>query len=74
MSRTSFSIQEIFTGDQLRHMRLLYRQLAGTGRFAKECAAQYVQPNLPHIEKVLGQEMDAMFVAYAVEYTFSQSE
>jgi hypothetical protein len=39
---------------------------------AKPICEQIIKPNLERINKALGQENDAMYLAYAVEYAMGQ--
>jgi len=46
---------------------------AREGTFAKKCADEIITPVLPRINKKLGQENHALFLAYMVEYVFIQT-
>jgi len=41
---------------------------------AKLICEEIIKPNLDRINKKLGQENDAMYLAYACEYTVSKTE
>jgi hypothetical protein len=68
------SLGEMLTPEQLEAALTLWNELKGTGRFAAEAARIIIEPNLPAINQKLGQENDARYLAYALEYAFSQCE
>jgi hypothetical protein len=61
------------TDVEIERCLTLWRELRGTGRFARTVAEQVIAPNLPRINAVLGQENDARYLAYAVEAIFEQA-
>ena len=46
---------------------------APEGTFARKCADEIITPVLPRINEKLGQENDALYLAYAVEYVLLKS-
>lgn len=68
----SITLPDFLTPSQIEQARALYNKFKGTGRFARECAAQIIEPNMATINKKLGQENDAKYLAYACEHVFNQ--
>jgi hypothetical protein len=66
--RKTITITDFLTDAEIQQAQKRYRAMAGTGRFAATFAADVIRPNLPRINAALGQENDAMYLAYAVEY------
>lgn len=63
------TIQDFLTDEQIKQAISLYKT-APEGSFATRCAEEIIAPNLAEINAKLGQENDAKFLAYAVEYAF----
>lgn len=63
-------IGDIFTDQELEAARKLYQQVsdAGTHDFAARCAKEIIEPILPRINEKTGQENDAKYFAYMLEY------
>ena len=68
------TVGDILTDEEIERAKELYRQYRGTGQFASKVCAELIQPNMARINKNLGQENDAKYLAYAVEYFFLESE
>jgi hypothetical protein len=68
------TLDDFLTPEEIRKAWELFRRLKGTGRFAAAVDTAIVTPNLARINAALGQENDARYLAYAVEYVFSQNE
>jgi len=60
------ALADFLTPRQLQDAITLW---TGGGR-APELCAMIIEPNLTEIQAKLGTEMDAMYLAYAIEYTF----
>lgn len=69
----NITLGDFLTDDQIESAQALYKKFKGTGRFATECAKQIIEPNLPEINRKLGQENDARYLAYACEFVFNQA-
>ena len=61
------------TEAEIQKAMTLWNELRGTGQFAKEVEKQIIAPNMDRINKRLGQENDSRYLAYAVEYIFTQA-
>jgi hypothetical protein len=68
----SFTLPDILTEQEIAQAVELYKT-APAGTFAAKVKEKLVLPNLKRIEEKLGQEMDAGYVAYAIEYVLSSS-
>lgn len=66
------TLPDFLTDEQIEAALALYKKHKGTGRVAKEIAAQIIQPNMDEINRKLGQENDASYLAYACEHVFNQ--
>jgi hypothetical protein len=63
------TLDQLFTAAELNKAIELYEQCRKTGeRFNKRCAAEIVEPALARINKTTGQENDASYLAYGIEY------
>ena len=65
------SLGELFTPAELRAATKLYCECK-PGEFNKRVVEQIVEPALPRINKVTGQENDARYWGYALEYALTQ--
>lgn len=70
----SITINDILTPEEINRAVELYKRHKGTGQFANIVMAKLILPNMPRINKKIGQENDAKYLAYAVEYVLMQSE
>jgi hypothetical protein len=68
----SMTLPDFLTPDQIEQAQALYKKFKNTGRFASECAKQIMEPNMKEINRKLGQENDAKYLAYACELVFNQ--
>lgn len=66
----TIKIGDIFTNQELEAAKKLYQQVsdAGTHDFATRCAKEIITPILPRINAKTGQENDAKYFAYMLEY------
>lgn len=64
-------MKEVTLGDILTEKEL---KRAMKLRKAKDICKEIIEPKLPEINKKLGQENDAMYLAYFVEYAVTQLE
>lgn len=67
-----FRITEILTEAEIQRAWQLYFD-AKPGTFNRLVVAEIVGPNIDRVSKALGQEMDARFVGYAIEYVFNEA-
>ena len=68
---TQVSIVDFLTADEIDKAYALY-QVAPEGAFAKLCAAEIITPVIDRINRTLGQENDAVYLAYCVEYVLGR--
>lgn len=71
MNSMTITLGELFTTQEIALAAELYKNLKGTGRFARECEACVVAPALPRINQVTGQENNARYWAYALEHALT---
>lgn len=64
-------ITSFLTMQEIERAVLLY-QSAVPGTFAARCRDEIIAPILPRINEALGQENDALYLAYAVEYVLAE--
>lgn len=69
--KKQITINDFLTDAEIEAALQLY-QTAPQGSFARRCAEQIIVPNLARIDAALGQENDAMYLAYCVEYVLMQ--
>jgi hypothetical protein len=62
---------DFLTATEIQKARKIYRE-AEAGTFASRCAKEIIEPVLERINKAFGQENDARYLAYLVEYSFNQ--
>ena len=67
MNRT-ITLQDFLTPEQITQVEQIYR----AGGRAQEICDQVIQPHLLEIDRKLGQENHAEYLAYACEYVMSQ--
>lgn len=72
MANKSITLPDFLTDTQIEAAQALYKKFKNTGRFATECAKQIIEPNMAEINRKLGQENDAKYLAYACEFVFNQ--
>jgi hypothetical protein len=71
--RRNVSVGELFTEEELRRAVRLYNRSA-VGHFNKDCVREIVTPEVvARINKLLGQENDAGYLAYVIEYAILAS-
>jgi hypothetical protein len=71
METKTITIDQFLTPSEIKRARELYRELRGSGKFAATMDAEIITPNLARINKALGQENNARYLAYAVEYVLT---
>ena len=59
------------TPEEIDKAYALY-QVAPEGAFAKLCAAEIIAPVMARINRTLGRENDAVYLAYCVEYVLTR--
>lgn len=52
----------------------LFNEVKESDYFALRMAKEIIEPVLPRINRMLGQENSAMYLAYAVEWALNQSK
>lgn len=72
MTDKTVAIGELFTAEELDRAKALY-VAADPGTFARRCAEEIVAPILARINEKTGQENDARYLAYAIEYAMDQT-
>lgn len=72
MTKT-ISVTDFLTAEEIDRAIRLYSETLGKNTFATRCAAEIIEPALPRINEKLGQENDAKYLAYAVEYALAQA-
>ena len=70
--RPTISLAELFTEAELQAAVELYEN-SSPGTFNKAVVEKIVEPALPRINKVTGQENDARYWGYALEHAISSS-
>lgn len=65
------TISQILTPDEIRAAVDIWEH--DRANFHKRVQTEIVEPALPRINTVLGQENHAGFIAYAIEYVFGES-
>ncbi len=71
MADRTMVITDFLTQDQINEAIKIY-ETAEPGTFARTLAEKIIEPNLAEINRKLGQENDARYLAYACEYVFNQ--
>lgn len=66
------NIGELLTDKELAKAREIYRTTK-LGERHKALVAQVVEPAMKHINEVTGQENDAGYIAYALEYAIAST-
>lgn len=67
------TLPDFLTDAEIDRAKAIWERLRDTGSFAAEVDREIITPNLARINAALGQENDPRFLAYAVEYVFSQA-
>lgn len=70
MTRRMVSLPEFLTPDEITRAGELYHALP-SNQFASTVEREIIAPNMARINATLGQENNARYLAYAVEYIFS---
>ncbi len=67
----SASLPDFLTAAQIKQASQIW--LNDHSHFHDRVLAEIVTPAMPEINRKLGQENDAGFIAYAIEYIFNQT-
>lgn len=70
----TITIHDFLTPEEIKRALKLWRKLKGTGRFAATVEQEIIAPQMARINAALGQENNAKYLAYAVEYVFDRAE
>lgn len=73
MAKQTIKIGELFTEEELKAALKLYRKYQH-GEFHERIVKEIVEPALPRINQVTGQENDARYWGYALEYALTQRD
>lgn len=65
-------LTDFLTEAEIDQALALWLKLKDTGTFAATCDREIITPILPRINAALGQANDARYMAYAIEFVFSQ--
>lgn len=68
----TFAITDFLDAEQIARAWKLFEN-AEQFTFVKRCAAEIIEPILPEINAKLGQDNNALFLAYAVQYVFNSA-
>tara|TARA_Y100000034_G_scaffold135296_1_gene206611 strand:- start:1835 stop:2050 length:216 start_codon:yes stop_codon:yes gene_type:complete len=68
----TMTLPDFLTSQEIKEVERIWRT-AGAGKVAKQICEQVIQPNMARINKALGQENDAMYLAYACEHVMNQT-
>jgi hypothetical protein len=68
----TITIGEFLTDQEIEQVSRLYRT-AQPGTFNRLLTEQIIQPNIERINKALGQENDARYLAYVVEFALTKA-
>jgi hypothetical protein len=68
----NITIGEFLTDHEIEQASHLYLT-AQPGTFARLVDEQIITPNIERINQALGQENDARYLAYAVEFAFTKA-
>lgn len=72
MSGKITSIGEFLTVAQIKTAQTIWKK--DRSNFHKRVLAEVVEPHMKEINRKLGQENNAGFIAYAIEYIFSEGD
>lgn len=70
--RRDVAITDFLTPEQITKAWKMYEN-GPAHTFVKRCAEEIIEPNLPEINEKLGQENNALYLAYAVQYVFNSA-
>jgi hypothetical protein len=68
----NITIDQFLTPAEIERAITLYKTLAGSGKFAATIDEEIITPNMPRINKALGQENNSRYLAYAVEFVIGE--
>lgn len=67
------TLPDFLTEAEIRRAARKFKELSGGTAFHTWCVDELIMPNMDRINKALGQENDARYLAYAVEYVLGQT-
>ncbi len=67
------TIEDILDDQQIRRAIVMFDELGGHHQVVNRYVSELIEPNLAEINKRLGQENDARYLAYAVYWAVSQA-
>lgn len=73
MTGRTIKVGDFLTQEQAKRAIQLYVQLGGGKAFVDTITAELIEPNLAAINAKLGQENNARFLAYVIEYAMIHS-
>ena len=68
------SLLDFLTEAQIEKARDIYCKHKDSGHVASLIETNVIQPNMAEINRKLGQENDARYLAYCCEYVFGQMQ
>jgi len=68
------ALTDILTAEEIEKAKELWQRHGDDGTFNKAVVAQIIEPNLARINAKLGQENEARYLGYAIEYAFSMGQ
>lgn len=68
----SVAITDFLTPEQISEAWKLFES-AEAHTFVKRCSEEFITPLLPEINKRLGQENNALYLSYVVQYIFNSA-
>lgn len=66
-----YSLQELFTDEELAACTQIYRETGGGLGFVERCVREVVEPALPRINELTGQPNDPAYFAYTLDYAIT---
>jgi hypothetical protein len=67
------TLPDFLTETEIEQATALWRKLGTGAAFVGAVEASIIVPNMDRINAALGQENNARYLAYAVDYVFSQA-
>lgn len=68
------TIADFLTAEQIAKAISLWQTKTTTQQFHRDVLEQIVLPNMPEINRKLGQANDPGYIAYALQYIFTTAE
>lgn len=73
MADKKITLADFLLPPEIEKAVALYKE-AAPGTFGQRCAAEIIEPVMPRINAALGQENNARYLAYVVEYVLGQAD